>query len=302
MDWNSVIKEFETYLRLEKGLSNNSIEAYVRDVSKLVAYLAMYDPKLSVKDIQISHLKSFIQWLKGFGLDAKSQARIISGIRGFFKFLLIDEKIFTDPAELLVMPKTARKLPEVLSVLEIEQLIDAVDLSSKLGHRNKAIVEVLYGCGLRVSELIDLRMSNLYMDKGYLKVTGKGNKERLVPIGGSALKAIELYIPIRNSSFVNKKDANILFLNQLGQKLSRYMIFVIIKDLATKIGLKKNISPHTFRHSFATHLIEGGADLRAIQDMLGHESITTTEIYTHLDREYLRDAIIQFHPRSRYRG
>jgi integrase/recombinase XerD len=235
-------------------------------------------------------------------LNARSQARIISGIRAFFKYLLLENIITKDPSELLESPKVGRRLPEILSVSEIDRMISALDQSTNEGLRNKAILEVLYGCGLRVSELVNLRLSNLYFGPGFIKITGKGNKERLVPIGEITIKYVSLYLDnVRNHLSISRDSADIVFLNRHGKKLSRVMIFNIIKDLAIKTGIHKNISPHTFRHSFATHLVEGGADLRAVQEMLGHESITTTEIYTHLDREYLRDTILSFHPRSKYK-
>jgi integrase/recombinase XerD len=298
-DWNEHISDFKSFLKLEKSLSGNSIEAYINDVCKLRSFIEMRNLNLSPQDVQLSHLKEFIKWFNKIGLSARSQARVISGIRAFYRYLLLEDLIDTDPTTLLDSPKIGRKLPEILSVEEIDLLISKIDLSKPEGQRNKAIVEVLYSCGLRVSELTNLKLSNIYFDQGFIKVIGKGNKERLVPMGSKAVQEIEYYLTDRNSlPSISRESEDILFLNRRGRKLTRVMIFTIIKDLVRKSGIKKNISPHTFRHSFATHLIDGGADLRAVQEMLGHESILTTEIYTHLDRQYLRDAIIRFHPRS----
>lgn len=291
--------DFRTYLKLEKSLSENSVSAYMSDIEKLVRFNEMQVSKLQPSEITYSFLQQFIDYLNELGLSPRSQARIISGLKSFFSFLLMEEMIETDPTELLETPKIGRKLPEVLSIEEIDRLMAAIDLSKPEGHRNKAIIETLYSCGLRVSELINLKISNLYFNDEYIRVTGKGKKERLVPIGRKAIREINYYIDkYRNHLKASKESEDILFLNRRGKKLTRVMIFTIIKNLAVKINLQKNISPHTFRHSFATHLIDGGADLRAVQEMLGHESIITTEIYTHLDREYLRDAILRFHPRS----
>lgn len=302
MNWQIYIKGFSDYLRLEKSLSGNSIEAYVRDTRKLGDYFDLIQKDISPEKVTLDDLKGFLKWLNGFGISATSQMRIISGIKAFYKYLIIEDIIRYNPAELLESPRTGRKLPDTLSIAEVNKLIDAIDLSKPEGTRNKAILETLYGCGLRVSELVNLKISNLYFNEGFIKITGKGNKERLVPIGSSAIKFINLYIDeVRKDINVAHNFSDIVFLNNRGKALSRVMIFIIIKNLAEAIGLKKSISPHTFRHSFATHLIEGGADLRAVQEMLGHESITTTEIYTHLDREYLRETIISFHPRSKKR-
>ena len=299
MMWISYIKGFEAYLKLEKSLSQNSIEAYTSDVEKLTQYLEYIKTEISPDKIEPKHLHDFIKWINQLGMSAASQARVISGIRGFYKYLILENIIKNNPTELLDSPKIGRKLPDVLSIEEIDQLLAAIDLSKSGGERNKAIIETLYGCGLRVSELINLRISNISFTTGFVKIIGKGNKERMVPIGNSALKQIKIYSNnVRVHLDIKKGHEDFLFLNRNGRKLTRVMIFTIIKDLTKKIGLKKNIHPHTFRHSFATHLIDGGADLRAVQEMLGHESITTTEIYTHLDREYLRDTIIRFHPRS----
>ena len=298
MTWENYIKGFKAYLKLEKSLSNNSISAYLQDINKLVQFFELNEDIIPPEKVKLSDLQTFIQWINKLGLAATSQARIISGLKAFFKYMLLEDAIKQSPAELLEAPKTGRKLPDTLSVDEINKLIDAIDLSKPESTRNKTMLETLYGCGLRVSELINLKISNIYFNDGFIKVTGKGDKERLVPIGNVALKNINIYLEnVRSRQNIKKEFTDILFLNRRGGRLSRVMVFLIIKELAERIGLKKTISPHTFRHSFATHLIEGGADLRAVQEMLGHESITTTEIYTHLDREYLRDAILSFHPR-----
>jgi len=299
MDWDDYIRDFRTFLKLEKSLSGNSVEAYNADILKLVQYLEYKSLKISPEHVKSEHLTGLLQWINDLGASARTQARVVSGIKAFFKFLIIEGKLSDDPSELMETPKIGRKLPDVLSVVEIDKLISGIDLSKPEGHRNSAIIEVLYSCGLRVSELTGLKISNLYLDKGFIRVVGKGDKERLVPIGGKAIREISNYLPDRNSLKEIKKDSqDILFLNRRGRKLTRVMIFTIIKNLAEQSGLKKHVSPHTFRHSFATHLIEGGADLRAVQEMLGHESILTTEIYTHLDKEYLRSTIVSFHPRS----
>lgn len=299
MNWTSYIKGYKSFLALEKSLSENSIEAYLRDVERLTQFLELKAYNISPKEIELTHLQQFLVWVNELGLSATSQARTISGIKGFYKYLLLEDIVNTDPTAMLETPKLGRKLPDVLNVDDINAIIDAIDLSKSSGQRNKAMLETIYSCGLRVSELVNLKISNLYFNDGFIKVTGKGDKERLVPIGNTAIKYINIYKnEVRCHEQAQKEQEDFLFLNGRGKKLSRVMVFTIIKQLATKIGLKKHISPHTFRHSFATHLIEGGADLRAVQEMLGHESITTTEIYTHLDREYLRQAIIQFHPRS----
>ncbi|MFC2100693.1 site-specific tyrosine recombinase XerD [Bacteroidota bacterium] len=300
LNWQQYINGFRSFLKLEKSLSENSVYAYEHDLKKLVQYFDLKKIVIQPDQVTLQHLQEFIQWINELGLNARSQARIISGIKAFYKYLLLENILDSDPTELLETPKIGRKLPDTLSTIEINNLIDAIDLSKPEGTRNKAMLETLYGCGLRVSELTGLRISNVFFDAGFIKITGKGNKERLVPLGSVAQKNILIYMEhIRNKLIIDKEFQDILFLNRRGRKLSRGMVFTIIRDLAEKTGLKKKISPHTFRHSFATHLIEGGADLRAVQEMLGHESITTTEIYTHLDREYLRDAIIQFHPRSK---
>jgi len=298
--WNSTISGFKSYLQLEKSLSANTLAAYLADVAKLKQYLEATHPDLAPEAVENRHLKDFISFINEMGLNARSQSRIISGIRAFYKYLLLENMIASDPTELVESPKIGRKLPDTLPVKDIEAIIKAIDLSKNEGLRNRAIIETLYGCGLRVSELVNLRLSNLDAKAGFVKITGKGNKERLVPIGSVALEQIETYCDhVRNHLDIKKESRDILFLNRRGGKLSRVMIFNIIKDLAERATIHKSISPHTFRHSFATHLIEGGADLRAVQEMLGHESITTTEIYTHLDREYLREMIISFHPRGK---
>jgi integrase/recombinase XerD len=299
MNWENSIIQFRNFLKLEKSLSKNSITAYETDIRKLVTFLEIKNLNISPINIKFNNLKDFIEWINELGLNARSQARIISGLKAFFKFLILEDKIETNPSNLLESPRIGRKLPEFLSIEEIDQIISAIDLSQAEGQRNKAIIETLYSCGLRVSELINLKISNLYFNDGFIRVVGKGNKERLVPIGQKAMKEINFYFEDRNLLLnIDKASQNIVFLNRRGKQLSRVMIFTIVKNLAIKAEISKNISPHTFRHSFASHLIDGGADLRAVQEMLGHESIITTEIYTHLDREYLRDAIIQFHPRS----
>lgn len=299
MDWTSGIKGFKTYLRLEKSLSTNSIEAYIRDIEKFTQFIDYRELSLSPKDVSLNHLREFISWITNLEISATSQARIISGIRAFYQFLLLEDEISNDPTQLLDTPKTRRKLPETLSIEEINKIVSVIDLSKPEGDRNKAIIETMYSCGLRVSELVNLKLSDIFEADGFVRIIGKGDKERIVPIGSIALKFIEIYKhTTRNHCIVKKGNEDCLFLNRRGAKLTRVMVFTIVKNLVKITGINKKISPHTFRHSFATHLIEGGADLRAIQEMLGHESITTTEIYTHLDRDYLRQTIIDFHPRS----
>lgn len=298
-NWSSYIKQFENYLKLERSLSQNSIDAYVRDVEKLDQFIEIKKLDISPLKITSKHLQSFLEYINELGMSSYSQARILSGLKAFYKFLIFEELISADPTALIEGPKIGRKLPDTLDYGEIEKLLAAIDLSTPEGGRNRAMLEMLYSSGLRVSELIDLRLANVHSDIGFLRVIGKGNKERLVPIGREALKYLKIYIDeIRVHTPKIETFSSYVFLNRSGRKLTRVMVFLIIKALAAKIGLKKNISPHTFRHSFATHLIEGGADLRAVQEMLGHESITTTEIYTHLDRDYLRQVVQQFHPRS----
>jgi integrase/recombinase XerD len=300
--WDSQIKQFENYLKLERSLAGNSIDAYVHDVEMLKQFLEIKKITVSPFKLSVKHLRDFLQHVNELGMSAYSQARILSGIKAFYKYMLFEELIDKDPTALIEGPKLGRKLPDTLSYPEIEQLLEAIDLSKAEGGRNRAILEVLYSSGLRVSELVELKINSIHFDEGFLRVIGKGNKERLVPIGRDAMKFLKIYLDeIRGKSphkpAMKGSEANV-FLNRNGSKLSRVSVFTIIKGLAKHIGLKKSISPHTFRHSFATHLIEGGADLRAVQEMLGHESITTTEIYTHLDRDYLRQVIQDFHPRS----
>ncbi len=297
MSWESTILGFKSYLTIERSLSTNSVDAYIRDVKKLADF-AIEKEKTEL-EIKKNDLSEFIYNISKSGLATRSQSRIISGIKAFYKYLIMEDYITMDPTELLESPKIGMKLPDTLSIKEIDRLIAAIDLSKAEGERNRAILEMLYSCGLRVTELITLKLSNVSFVEGFIKVVGKGNKERLAPIGNTSLKYLNIYInEIRNHQKIQKGHEDIIFLNRRGKQLTRVMIFTIIKKLAEKISLKKNISPHTFRHSFATHLIQGGADLRAVQEMLGHESITTTEIYTHIDKEYLREAIITFHPRA----
>ena len=296
-NWERYIKDFVSYLKIEKGLAENSILAYQNDVDKLKNFSSGIGK--TADQLNYEDLKQFLSTLFDLGLSARSQARIISGIKQFYGFLLLENLVKVDPSELLEQPKLGRKLPEVLTIEEIDALLAAIDLSKNEGHRNRAMLETLYSCGLRVSELVGLRFSDLFFEEGFIRVIGKGNKERLVPVSPQVQKEIDIYQQhIRNHLTIQKGSENIVFLNRRGAQLTRVMVFTIIKNLADAIGLKKNISPHTFRHSFATHLIEGGANLRAIQEMLGHESITTTEIYTHLDQRFLRDAILSFHPRN----
>jgi integrase/recombinase XerD len=297
MSWESSIKAFKSYLKIERSLSDNSIVAYTRDIKKFADYAINLE--LSESKIERNDISNFLVLLKKSNISARSQARIISGIKAFYKYLILEDYIKYNPTDLVESPKIGFRLPDTLSLIEIDKLISAIDLSQKHGERNRSILETLYSCGLRVSELINLQLSNINFNENYIKVTGKGNKQRLSPISGKALKYLSIYInEVRIHLDIKKGNSDFVFLNNRGTKLSRVMIFLIIKKLAEKIGLNKKISPHTFRHSFATHLIEGGADLRAVQEMLGHSSITTTEIYTHLDNDYLRSNIIQFHPRS----
>lgn len=295
--WDAYKKGFKAYLQLEKSLSDNSVEAYLRDVEKLTSYLEISNTIKSPADLVLKDLQGFIKWIAELGMTSTSQARIISGIKAFYKYCILEQICTTDPSTLLDAPKTKRLLPDTLSFEEIENMIAAIDLSKPEGGRNKAIIETMYSCGLRVSEVVNLKISCLYLDVGFIRVIGKGDKERLVPIGRDATKYIQIYRDeIRKYQPIQKGFEDFLFVNNRGKLLSRVMIFYIIKDLAAKANIKKTISPHTLRHSFATHLVEGGADLRAVQEMLGHESITTTEIYTHLDRDYLRSTLQQFHP------
>ena len=299
MDWNFHIRQYANFLRLERSLSDNSIEAYIHDIKKLYQFLSLKKIDISPLKVETIHIQDFLEYIAELGMTPHTQARIISGLKSFYKFLLYEDLIKKDPSELIEAPKLGRKLPDVLNYHEIEMILNAIDVSTPEGTRNRAILETLYSSGLRVSELTELKLTNVYFDIGFLRILGKGNKERLVPIGREALKYVKIYIEeIRRHMKIKADHENYVFLNRRGAKLTRVMIFTIIKDLQKKVNLNKNISPHTFRHSFATHLIEGGADLRAVQEMLGHESITTTEIYTHLDRDYLRQVIIDFHPRK----
>lgn len=302
MNWEMQMRHFNNYLKLERSLSVNSVEAYLHDVALLQQFINMKHPQVSPVQVSTKLLQEFLQYVNELGMSAYSQARILSGIKAFYKYLMFEELIDKDPTALIEGPKLGRKLPDTLSYPEIETLFNAIDLSTPEGARNRAMLEVLYSSGLRVSELVDLKLNNVYFDVSFLRVVGKGNKERLVPIGRDALKFMKIYIDEIRGKYPHKppqKDSSAyVFLNRHGKKLTRVMVFTIIKNLALSIGLNKTVSPHTFRHSFATHLIEGGADLRAVQEMLGHESITTTEIYTHLDRDYLRQVIQEFHPRS----
>ena len=300
MNWDTTLKAFKSYLLLERTLSKNSVAAYLRDVEKLISYFTIQEIIISPAEVTTAQLEDFIFWINKMGLEANSQARLISGLKAFYKYLLIEDIISDDPTTLLEGPRLRRKIPEVLHYDEIQAMLATIDLSHPHGVRNRAMLETLYACGLRVSELINLRLSNIYFDLGLIKVIGKGDKERLVPIGQEAQKHINLYREgVRKlQDNIHPDHENILFLNRRGKGLSRVMVFMVIKEAAKAAGIEKPVSPHTFRHSFATHLIEGGADLRAVQDMLGHESITTTEIYTHLDTDFLRETILSFHPRG----
>jgi integrase/recombinase XerD len=300
LDWSKQTAGYKAFLRIEKSLSPNSVEAYLSDLGKLQAFLEMTRQDVKPESVTYAQLKDFLVWIAEFNLSPRSQARIVSGIKSFFRFLMIDERIASDPSELLESPKPGRKLPVILHLDEINAIIAAIDLSQPEGIRNKAIIETLYSCGLRVSELVNLRITDLFFKEGFIKVTGKGSKQRLVPVSDTAARYIEEYFQYVRSRMDPVKGAeNIVFLNRRGNKLSRVMVFTLLRNLVEKSGINKQVSPHSLRHSFATHLVEGGADLRAVQEMLGHESILTTEIYTHLNREFLRDAIIRFHPRSR---
>lgn len=299
MIWSPLINGFTNYLKLEKSLSANTVQAYLSDVGKFTAFEQAQLQRSKASDISLEDLQQFIRQINELGLGARTQARIISGLKAFFRYLYLEEEIIHDPANLLESPKPGRKLPDTLSKEEIDLIIEKIDLSKPEGERNKAIIETLYGCGLRVSELISLRITDIFFKEQFLRVVGKGDKERLVPIGQLAIKYIRLYMENSRIKVVPARGMeDILFLNRRGKSLSRTMIFLIVKELGELAGLRKNISPHTFRHSFATHLVEGGADLRAVQEMLGHESILTTEIYTHLDREFLKSTIQMYHPRA----
>ena len=295
--WEPYKKGFKAWLQLEKSLAENSVEAYLRDIDKLTDYLQAMKKMVTPQQLELKDLEKFVEWINELGMTVASQSRIISGLRSFYTYCTIEQIVTANPTALLETPKQKRTLPDTLSFEEIESIIAQIDLSKPEGGRNKAILETLYSCGLRVTELVNLRISCLFMDVGFIRVIGKGNKERLVPIGSEAIKFINIYKQeIRVHIKIKPGQEDFLFLNRRGSKLTRVMIFLMLKELAIKAGITKNISPHTFRHSFATHLVEGGADLRAVQEMLGHESITTTEIYTHLDREYLRETLHQFHP------
>jgi len=295
--WAAEKKGFKAWLQLEKSLSDHSVEAYLRDIEKLTQYLELQEPGLSIENIRLKELQDFLKWISILGMTASSQSRIVSGIRSFFKYCLQENLVKQDPTMLLETPKLRRSLPDFLSVEEINRIVEAIDLSKPEGERNRAILETMYSCGLRVSELVNLRLSSLYPELGFIKVIGKGDKERLIPIGNTALKFIGIYRhQVRTHAEIKKGNEDILFLNRRGARLTRQMIFILLKALVHEAGIKKTVSPHTFRHSFATHLVEGGADLRAVQEMLGHESITTTEIYTHLDRAYLRETLQKYHP------
>jgi integrase/recombinase XerD len=299
MNWSESKKGYETFLRIEKNLSPNSVSAYVNDINKLITFINEYYPNLTPETVKLAQLRKFVEWMNEKGISPRTQARTISGIKSFYKFLLIEEAVENDPTTLVESPRIGRKLPETLTDEEINSLIEAIDDSKAEGLRNKAILETLYSCGLRVSELVDLKLSNLHFEQEFLRIAGKGERERLVPISKRAIEDIKKYLVLsRKKLTIEKGFENVVFLNRRGKKLSRVMIFTIIKNLADKIKLEKNISPHTFRHSFASALVQGGADLRTVQEMLGHESILTTEIYTHLDKEYLKDTVNKFHPRS----
>lgn len=302
MDWPVALKNFHNYLLLERSLSENTLEAYLSDLQKFVRYLEIENLPLQPVQVQRSDVEQFIHWVNKLGLEASSQARLISSLRAFYKFLLVEDVLDDNPMDLLEGPRLRRKIPEVLTVYEIQQMLSVIDLSDPLGHRNRAIIETLYACGLRASELVNLRLSNLFLSAGFIKVVGKNDKERLVPIGAEAVKYLNYYIEHVRAlqKNIRRGHENYVFLNRRGARLTRVMIFYIVKELAEKVGIQKTISPHTLRHSFATHLVEGGADLKAVQDMLGHESITTTEIYTHLDTEYLKETIYLYHPRMKF--
>ena len=298
--WEHEIIEYKNFLKLERSLSDNSIDAYVNDINKLTSFLkSINKDDIDYSDIDTIIVREFVEYLYNLGISSYSQARIISGIKSFFNYLLIEEKIKINPTELIESPKLDKKLPDTLNIEDIEKILSSIELDSFEGVRNRAIIETLYSCGLRVSELINLSYQNLYLDIGFIKVIGKASKERLVPIGSAAIKYIKIYSDQHRKNIkIKSGNEGFLFLNRRGSKISRNMIFIIIQKISKKINLEKKISPHTFRHSFATHMIEGGADLRAVQEMLGHESITTTEIYTHLNKEYLREVVNKFHPRS----
>lgn len=298
MDWNSIQKGFRGYLLLEMGLSEHTIEAYLRDLDKLVQFLALSEPVKGPAEVERQDLRDFLRYLNELGLAPRSQARLLSAIKSFYRYLIMEELVENNPVETIDAPKLGRKIPEVLSFEEIQAMLAAIDLSTPHGQRNRAMLETLYACGLRVSELVGMKINNIYLDLGYVRVSGKGNKERIIPIGEEAAKHIRFYLEgvRRHLKTIDPEHRQYLFLNRRGKQLTRVYVFMVVKELAKAAGIEKTVSPHTFRHSFATHLIEGGANLKAVQDMLGHESIITTEIYTHLDTEYLRDTILTYHP------
>ena len=299
--WETAIKGFRAYLMLERSLSSNSVEAYLNDIGKLATFIQDQKSGVRPEEVNFDQLLEFVNWINALGLGARTQARIISGIRAFFRYLLMEDRISDDPTELIEGPRLSRDLPDILDIAEIERIFSAVDLSHPQGTRNRAMLETLYACGLRVSELINLKLSNLYLDIGAVKVIGKNNKERIVPIGGEAIKHITYYLDHNRKRMENVQSGHedTLFLNRRGKGLSRVMVFMLIKQFCQAAGIDKKVSPHSFRHAFATHLVEGGADLRAVQEMLGHASITTTEIYTHLSTEYLRETILLYHPQNK---
>ena len=297
MSWKSLIKGYENYLKIEKSLSSNTVDAYIRDINKMDGFFNNKDSKKKINSINHEDFQNYLAHLNELKINARSQSRVISSMRSFFKYLMIEKIIDNNPSELLENPKTGKKLPEFLTIDEIDLMVSQIDRSKSDGERNIAIIEVLYGCGLRVTELIELKISEIYWKEGFIRIIGKGNKERLVPLGKIASKHLKIYLnEIRVHQKIDNQFVDHVFINKNGKKLSRVMIFKIIKKLTEKAGIKKNVSPHTLRHSFATHLVEGGADLRAVQEMLGHQSITTTEIYTHLDKNYLRQNILDYHP------
>jgi integrase/recombinase XerD len=299
MNWSESKKGYEAFLRIEKSLSPNSVSAYVNDINKLIVFIEEFYPNLTPETVKLAQLRKFVEWMNLKEISPRTQARTISGIKSFYKFMLIEEAVENDPTTLVESPRIGRKLPEILTDDEINSLIEAIDVTKAEGLRNKAIIETLYSCGLRVSELVDLKLSNLHFEQEFLRISGKGERERLIPISKRAIEDIKKYLVVsRKKLTIEKGFENVVFLNRRGKKLSRVMIFTIIKNLADKIKLEKSISPHTFRHSFASALVQGGADLRTVQEMLGHESILTTEIYAHLDKEYLKDTVNKYHPRS----
>ncbi len=299
MNWQISIKGFQSFLKLERSLAKNSIVAYTEDIERFVQFLADKKYDLSPDKIQHHHLTEFLMWLNELERSATTQSRVISGIRAFYKYLLLENLVTINPTELIETPKMGRKLPDVLNVDDIDKILSAIDMSTDKGHRDRTMLETMYSCGLRVSELVNLKISDLFFDTEFVRVIGKGDKQRLIPIGSEAMKFIEIYkSKIRVHSQVQKGFEDFLFLNNRGKKLTTTMVFLIIQKIVRQLGMKKHVSPHTFRHSFATHLVENGADLRSVQEMLGHESITTTEIYTHMDRKYLKDTIEKYHPRS----